>query len=137
VATEFAIGWAGTDRAHTAIAGLPPCAWSEAIDIDGVPRDSAAVAELTGVLPAGALDDYPPGTRIIVRRERPHPGAQMDLIEDATVALHLLRHRYPDRSARLARRPAPLPRQSGRPHPLRQGHRPGPVPGTSRSTRPG
>jgi hypothetical protein len=64
VATEFSIGWAVTDREHTAIAALPPCAWSEAIDMDGVPRDSAAVAELTGVLPAGALDDYPPGRRV-------------------------------------------------------------------------
>jgi hypothetical protein len=82
VATEFSIGWAVTDREHTAIAALPPCGWSEAIDIDGIPRDSAAVAELTGVLLAGALDDYPPGTRIIVRRERPHPGAQLDLIEE-------------------------------------------------------
>jgi hypothetical protein len=82
VATEFSIGWAVTDREHTAIAALPPCAWTEAIDLDGIPRDSAAVAELTGVLPAGALDDYPPGTRIIVRRERPHPGAQLDLIEE-------------------------------------------------------
>jgi hypothetical protein len=27
------------------------------------------------------LADYPPGTRVIVRRERPHPGAQLDLIE--------------------------------------------------------
>jgi hypothetical protein len=36
---------------------------------------------LTGVLPADALADYPPDTRIIVRRERPHPGAQLDLIE--------------------------------------------------------
>jgi hypothetical protein len=29
----------------------------------------------------GALDDYPPGTRIIVRRQRTQPGAQLDLIE--------------------------------------------------------
>jgi hypothetical protein len=26
-------------------------------------------------------DVYPAGTRVIVRRERPHPGAQLDLIE--------------------------------------------------------
>jgi len=45
------------------------------------PRESASVAELTGALPAAMFADYPPGTRIIVRRERPHPGAQLDLIE--------------------------------------------------------
>jgi hypothetical protein len=27
------------------------------------------------------LAAYPAGTRVIVRRERPHPGAQLDLIE--------------------------------------------------------
>jgi hypothetical protein len=40
------------------------------------------VAELTGLLPAGVLADYPPGTRILIRRERPHPGAQLDAFEE-------------------------------------------------------
>jgi hypothetical protein len=82
VATEFSIGWAVTEREHRAIAALPKRAWTSAIDIDGDPRESAEVAELTGVLPAGMFADYPPGMRVIVRRERPHPGAQLDLIEE-------------------------------------------------------
>lgn len=81
VATEFSIGWAVTDREHRAIAALPKRAWTPAVDIAGDPRERAAVAELTGALPAGMFADYPPGMRIIVRRERPHPGAQLDLIE--------------------------------------------------------
>jgi hypothetical protein len=81
VATEFSIGWAVTEREHRAIAALPRRAWTPAVDIAGDPRESAAVAELTGVLPAAMFADYPPGIRIIVRRERPHPGAQLDLIE--------------------------------------------------------
>ena len=81
VRSEFSIGWAVTDREHTAIAALPARAWTPAVDIDGDPRESASVAELTGALPAAMFADYPPGTRIIVRRERPHPGAQLDLIE--------------------------------------------------------
>jgi Transposase DDE domain group 1 len=81
VHSEFSIGWAVTAREHAAIAALPAGAWTAAIDVEGDPRESAAVAELTGALPPGALEDYPPGTRIIVRRERPHPGAQLDLIE--------------------------------------------------------
>lgn len=40
------------------------------------------MVELTGMFAAGALHDYPAGTRIIARRERPHPGAQLDLIEE-------------------------------------------------------
>ena len=46
------------------------------------PTFCAAVAELTGALPAATFADYPPGMRVIVRRERPHPGAQLDLYEE-------------------------------------------------------
>jgi len=42
-------------------------------DADGNDRDGAEVAELVGF----NLDTWPPGTRAIVRRERPHPGAQL------------------------------------------------------------
>jgi Transposase DDE domain group 1 len=82
VHSEFSIAWAVTEREHRTIPALPKQAWTPALDIAGDPRDSAAVAELTGVLPAGMFADYPPGMRVIVRRERPHPGAQLDLIEE-------------------------------------------------------
>ncbi len=82
VHSEFSVGWAVTYREHAAIAALPERAWTDAIDIDGDPRESAAVAELTGLLPPTLFADYPAGMRIIVRRERPHPGAQLDLIEE-------------------------------------------------------
>jgi hypothetical protein len=52
------------------------------MDVDGDPREAAAVAELTGLLPAAMFRDYPAGMRVMVRRERPHPGAQLDLIEE-------------------------------------------------------
>ena len=55
---------------------------------------------------------------MIVRRERPHPGAQLDLIEAARrLALHRPRHRHPRRAARLARRPPPRPRPGRGPDP--------------------
>ena len=82
VHSEFSVGWAVGDREHTAIAALPEHAWADAVDIAGDPRESAAVAELTGLFPPAALADYPVGIRIVVRRERPHPGAQLDLIEE-------------------------------------------------------
>jgi hypothetical protein len=82
VATEFSVGWAVTDRERAAIARLPERVWTDAVDAEGRHRDGAHVAELTGLLPAGTLADYPPGTRVIIRRERPHPGAQLDALEE-------------------------------------------------------
>jgi hypothetical protein len=79
--TEFSVGWAVTERERRAITALPAVGWTPAIDSDGEPRDGADVAELTGVLPTTAFAAYPPGTRVLVRRERPHPGAQLDLFE--------------------------------------------------------
>jgi hypothetical protein len=45
-------------------------------------RDGAGLAEITGLLPTAALGGYPAGPWVIVRRERPHPGAQLDLMEE-------------------------------------------------------
>jgi hypothetical protein len=85
VACEFSVGWTITGREHAAIALLRARDWTAAVDTEGElrPVDEAAVAEITGLLPAAALATYPSGTRVIVRRERPHPGAQLDLIEQA------------------------------------------------------
>ena len=53
---------------------IPQDAWTPAYNADGDLREGADVAELTGLLD---LDGYPTGMRVIVRRERPHPGAQL------------------------------------------------------------
>ena len=78
---EFSVGWAVTDRERAAIAAVPRQVWADAIDADGGHRDGAGLAEITGLLPAAVLAGYPSGTRVIARRERPHPGAQLDLME--------------------------------------------------------
>jgi hypothetical protein len=78
----FSVGWAITERERVAIAAIPKRVWADAVDADGGHRDGASLAEITGLLPARVLADYPPGTRVIVRRERPHPGAQLDLFEE-------------------------------------------------------
>jgi hypothetical protein len=79
---EFSVGWAIRDKERTAIGALPKTVWADAVDADGGHRDGAALAEITGVLPAAAVAGYPGGTRVIVRRERPHPGAQLDAFEE-------------------------------------------------------
>jgi hypothetical protein len=42
------------------------------------PRDGAWVAEATGVVD---MSSWPPGTRLILRKERPHPGAQLRITD--------------------------------------------------------
>ena len=53
---------------------IPEHVWEPAYDPDGTAREGADVAELTGLLD---LNEWPEGMRVIVRRERPHPGAQL------------------------------------------------------------
>jgi hypothetical protein len=53
--------------------------WVPAIEADGSCRDGAEVADLTDFVDLGS---WPPGTRLIVRRERAHPGAQLSLFDD-------------------------------------------------------
>ena len=51
-------------------------AWTPALGANGQPRDDAFVTELTDTVD---LSGWPPGTRLIVRREPRHPGAQQSL----------------------------------------------------------
>ena len=52
--------------------------WTAAVTQHGDVRDGAHVAAATGLVDvAGWLDGYPPGARLIVRREPLHPGALM------------------------------------------------------------
>lgn len=48
-------------------------AWIPAISADGEPRGNGEIVDLTAVLDLSA---WPPGSRVICRRERPHAGAQ-------------------------------------------------------------
>ncbi len=83
VACGFSVGWHITARERVAVALVPKRVWADAIDADGGHRDGAALVEITALLPANALAGYPAGTRVVVRRERPHPGAQLDLFEQS------------------------------------------------------
>jgi hypothetical protein len=78
IRTFFSVGYAVTEPVRRAIRALPEQVWHPALDQDGTLREGAEVAELTGM---ADLAGYPAGTRIIVRRERPHPGAQLSLFD--------------------------------------------------------
>lgn len=86
---EFSVGasFAYLDI-HTALAQLSKQAWTPAYQarnpraaergVQIEPRDGAWVAEATGLIP---LTGWPPSTRLILRKERPHPGAQLRITD--------------------------------------------------------
>lgn len=76
---RFSVGYEVDERVREAILKLPESAWTEAIEGSGEHRDGAWVAELTGTLDLSA---WPQGTRLICRRERPHPGAQFQIFDE-------------------------------------------------------
>jgi hypothetical protein len=78
---EYSVGFPTKNTALTsAITAIPERAWTPAVAADGEVRDGADIAEATGLLD---LRRWPTGMRVIVRRERPHPGAQLSLLEEA------------------------------------------------------
>jgi hypothetical protein len=71
---HYSVGFPMTDDVQAAILAVPKTAWTPAYDGDRMVRPGAWVAELTGML---NLAGWPKGMRVIVRKERPHPGAQL------------------------------------------------------------
>jgi DDE family transposase len=101
----YSVGWALGEREKTALRLVPEQAWQAAIDARGEVRERRAddtcgngqrahracwieeahVTELTGLLREGPAGDqlhaWPATMRVFARRERPHPGAQLTLLE--------------------------------------------------------
>jgi hypothetical protein len=70
----YSVGFTITQDIQDAILAIPARAWTPAYDAEGLVRPGAWVAEITGMLD---LSSWPKGMRVIVRKERPHPGAQL------------------------------------------------------------
>ena len=70
----YSAGFTITGDVQDAILAVPARAWTPASDAGGQVRPGAWVAEITGMLD---LSSWPKGMRVIVRKERPHPGAQL------------------------------------------------------------
>jgi hypothetical protein len=71
---EFSVYGRVNDQLNEAIRAVPADAWVPAVGDAGEERHAGEVAELDV-----ALAGWPPGTRAICRREKPHPGAQLRL----------------------------------------------------------
>ena len=70
----YSVGFTITEDVADAILKIPARVWTPAYDADGQARHGAWAAELTAMLDLAA---WPTGMRVIVRKERPHPGAQL------------------------------------------------------------
>jgi len=71
---RFSVGYELTEQVRAAILQIPEDAWVVALDQDGNERENGEVCEITDMVDLSA---WPKGSRLIVRRERPHPGAQL------------------------------------------------------------
>lgn len=85
------VGFQVVARKNAAISGAVAVAnadsdrWEPALNQDGTPvepRDEHRIAEVCEVTDLVDLDAWPQGTRLIVRREPLHPGAQQSLLPD-------------------------------------------------------
>jgi hypothetical protein len=75
----FSFGYAVDARVRDAVEMLNTTdSWHPAIDSGGGIRDGAWVTEATDLVP---MSGWPAGTRLILRKERPHPGAQLQFTD--------------------------------------------------------
>ncbi len=81
----FSYGFAITESVRQAIAAIPEEVWAPAIEPSGDIREGAEVVEITRLVDLAA---WPAGSRLIVRRERPHPGAQLSLFDTVNEHRH-------------------------------------------------
>jgi hypothetical protein len=99
---RYSVGFDLTEPVREAILGLEEDAWVPALTQQGEPREGAEVADITDLLD---LPDWPEGSRFIVRRERPHPGAQLSFTDHNGHRFQVLLTDQPDKDlARLERR---------------------------------
>ncbi len=72
------VGYELTEKVRAAILQIPADAWVAALDQDGSERPNGEVCEITDEVDLSA---WPQRSRLIVRRERPHPGAQLSFTD--------------------------------------------------------
>jgi hypothetical protein len=77
---RFSVGLAITEPIRAVLARIidEPGLWIPALNQDADLRDHAEICEITDLVDTTA---HPDGTRVIVRRELPHPGAQLSLFD--------------------------------------------------------
>jgi len=95
---SYSVGFTLPENTPDLLRRIPEKVWAPALDAHDAIRDGAWVAELTGLLD---LTGWPAGMRVIVREERPHPGAQLrfedvDGMRITAFATNTVRGQLPD-----------------------------------------
>ncbi len=75
---DYSIGFPISGSVRDALLLAQEEDWVRATELDGGTRDGAEVIELTELY---EVKGWPPDMRVICRRERPHPGAQLSLFD--------------------------------------------------------
>jgi len=71
---SYSVGFGLTETITAVLPLIPASVWTPAYDAEQTPREGAWIAELTDLVD---LTSWPGGMRLILRKERPHPGAQL------------------------------------------------------------
>jgi hypothetical protein len=95
------VGYELTGALRTAILQIPDEDWVSALDQDGGPWPNGQVCEITSHL---ELTGWPEGSRVIVRRERAHPGAQLSFTDHDGHRFQAILTDQPDEIAEIERR---------------------------------
>ena len=75
---SYSVGFSLPSHTSDLLERIPADVWAPALDAHDEIRDGAWVADLTDLL---HLTNWPKGMRVIVRKERPHPGAQLTITD--------------------------------------------------------
>ena len=75
---RYSVGYELSEAVRAAIVKVPEDSWIASLATDGSPRPNGQIAEITDLLDLAA---WPTGSRVIVRRERAHPGAQLSFTD--------------------------------------------------------
>jgi hypothetical protein len=90
---SYSVGIVITDIIHQHVRRISASAWTSTVETDGKVRDGAWVAELTGKL----LDSWPKDMRLVFRKDRPHPEAQLRITDADGMRITRFAANTPDR----------------------------------------
>jgi hypothetical protein len=81
---SYSVGFTLPTDFETTLKKVPKRAWTPAYDAEGQVREGAFVAEVTDLLDLTSWPDrVRKDMRVIIRKERPHPGAQLQITDIA------------------------------------------------------